>query len=62
MFDPNGGSAMRGLVEALVDADADINKFDEANWTPLYQSASAGDLGKFGISLVVFVLFFVFFF
>ncbi|RUS74837.1 hypothetical protein EGW08_017394 [Elysia chlorotica] len=44
MFDPNGDSAMRGLVETLVDAGADINKCDEANWTPLYQSASAGDL------------------
>ena len=46
MFDPSGGAAMRGLVESLVEAGADINKCDESDWTPLYQSASAGDLGR----------------
>lgn len=45
MFDLGDNAAMRDLVVALVDAGADVNKYDAEKWTPLYQAASAGDLG-----------------
>lgn len=53
MFDPDN-TAMRDLVVALIDAGADVNKPDAENWTPLYQAASAGDLGNVTTIKIVF--------